>query len=262
VSTGEVGVAGLALSMVLVVASLALSRRQHLRLERDLVVAVARSVIQLLIVGVALKLVVDPGAWLGWSWLWVVGIVVFAAATVARRAPELPGVFGIALAANAASAGVGMAVTFGLGIFEVSGRTIVPVAGMLVGNAMKSGVVAGRRLVDATAQQRAEIEARLALGLPADAAARPIVRATLRTAISPQIENTKALGFVFLPGAMTGLILAGVDPVQAVLTQGALMYLILGGVVVTTAVTTLLAQRRLFTADHRLVPLARSTADE
>jgi putative ABC transport system permease protein len=261
-STGEVGAAGLALSLVLVAAALVLSRWQRLRLERDLVVSVARSIVQLLIVGAALQLVVDPGAWLGWSWLWVAGIVVFAAATVARRAPELPGVLPIALAANAVSTAVGMAVTFGLGIFPVDGRTIVPVAGMLVGNAMKSGVVAGRRLVDATAQGRAEIEARLALGLPSAEAARPVVRGTLRTAISPQIENTKALGFVFLPGAMTGLILAGVDPVQAVLTQGALVYLILGAVVTTTTVTTLLAQRRLFTADHRLLPLARTTADE
>jgi putative ABC transport system permease protein len=61
---------------------------------------------------------------------------------------------------------------------------------------------------------------------------------------------------------MTGLVLAGVDPVQAVLTQAALMYLILGGVVVTTAVTALLAARRLFTPDHRLRPLARQTRDE
>ena len=60
----------------------------------------------------------------------------------------------------------------------------------------------------------------------------PLSRGVLRTAISPQIENTRALGIVFLPGAMTGLILAGVDPLDAVLVQLALMYLILGAVVV------------------------------
>lgn len=84
----------------------------------------------------------------------------------------------------------------------------------------------------------------------------------LRTAITPQIENTRALGIVFLPGAMTGLILAGVDPLDAVLVQLALMYLILGAVVVTATLTVLGARRRLFTADHRLVPLARATRDE
>jgi putative ABC transport system permease protein len=60
---------------------------------------------------------------------------------------------------------------------------------------------------------------------------------------------------------MTGLILAGVDPVDAVLVQLALMYLILGAVVVTTVITALGAVRRLFTGDHRLVALPRSTRD-
>ncbi len=102
---------------------------------------------------------------------------------------------------------------------------------------------------------------RLALGQPWTAASRPIVRSALRVALSPQIENTKALGIVFLPGAMTGLILAGVDPLDAVLVQLALMYLILGGVATTTAVTALGSVRRLFTDDHRLVALPRSTRD-
>ena len=81
------------------------------------------------------------------------------------------------------------------------------------------------------------------------------MRRALRLAISPQIENTKALGIVFLPGAMTGLILAGVDPLDAVLVQLALMWIILGAVVVTTATTALAGTRRLFTADQRLVRL-------
>jgi len=258
---GDVGPLGLAASLILVVIALAIGWRLRLRLERDLIVSCVRGLVQLLIVGVALKIVIDPGTPLVWSWLWVVGIVVFAAATNKRRAPTVPGLFWIALVANGATAIVGFAVTFGLGIFPVEGRTLVPIAGMLVGNAMKSGIVVAERLVEALSQGRAEVEARLALGQPWTAAARPIVRSALRTALSPQIENTKALGIVFLPGAMTGLILAGVDPLDAVLVQLALMYLILGGVATTTAVTALGTVRRLFTPDHRLVALARSTRD-
>jgi putative ABC transport system permease protein len=259
---GEVGWAGLAASLVLVAIAVALSLRERLRLEREVLVSVARSIVQLLIVGAALGLIVDPGVWIGWSWLWAAGIVLFAARSVARRAPRLPGVFPIALASNGVSAAIGLGVAFGAGMFEVSGRTVVPVSGMLVGNAMKAGVVAAQRLVEATAERRPDIEARLALGLPAAEAARPTVRGVLRTAILPTIENVKGLGIIFLPGAMTGLILAGVDPVQAVLTQAALMYLILGGTVVSTVVTAVLATRRLFTSDHRLRPLARLTTDE
>ncbi|MBW3606897.1 MAG: iron export ABC transporter permease subunit FetB [Actinobacteria bacterium] len=258
-SAGDIGVIGLAASLVLVVVAFAISLRLRLRLERELVVSVTRGLVQLLIVGAALAIVIDPDTPLVWSWVWVVGIVVFAAATVKRRAPAVPGLFWIGLLANAVTGVVGFAVAFGLGIFPVQGRTIVPIAGMLIGNSMKSAIVVSERLVEALSEQRAEVEARLALGQPWVGASRPILRSVMRTALSPQIENTKALGIVFLPGAMTGLILAGVDPLDAVLVQLALMYLILGGVATTTAVTALGAVRRLFTSDHRLVALPRST---
>lgn len=260
--TGEVGWAGLAASLLVVALAVVLSHRQRLRLERELVEAVARSIVQLLLAGVALGLIVDDGAWLGWSWLWVAGILLFAAHTVRRRAPELPGVFAIALTAQGTSAAIGLGTAFATGMFPVSGRTIVPVSGMVIGNSLKAAVVAAGRLVEATAERRADIEARLALGLPSTEAARPTARAVLRSAVVPQIENTRGLGIVFLPGAMTGLILAGVDPLQAVLTQAALMYLITGATVVTATTTTVLAVRRLFTADHRLRPLARDARDE
>jgi len=261
VRSGDVGYLGLAASLVLIAVALAISLRLALRLERDLVVSVVRGLVQLLIVGAALAIIIDPDTSLVWSWLWVAGIVVFAAATNKRRAPAVPGLFWIALVANGASAIVGFGVAFGLGIFPVEGRTLVPIAGMLIGNSMKSGIVVAERLVEALADGRAEVEARLALGQPWTAASRPIVRSALRVALSPQIENTKALGIVFLPGAMTGLILAGVEPLDAVLVQLALMYLILGGTATTTAITALGSVRRLFTDDHRLVALLRSRRD-
>jgi putative ABC transport system permease protein len=76
----------------------------------------------------------------------------------------------------------------------------------------------------------------------------------LRAALTPQIETTKATGLVFLPGAMTGLILAGVAPLQAVLVQAVVMFLVLAAAT-TTAVIALGLIRRLFTPDHRLVYL-------
>lgn len=259
---GEVGWVGLACSLVLVAVAIAISLRERLRLERELVEAVVRSIVQLLLAGAALGLIVKDDAWLGWSWLWVLGILLFAARTVQQRAPRLPGAFWIALTAQAASASIGLLTAFATGMFEVSGRTVVPVSGMVIGNSLKAAVVAASRMVEATSDRRADIEARLALGLPSSEAVRPTMRGVLRNAVLPQIENTRGLGIVFLPGAMTGLILAGVDPLQAVLTQAALMYLITGATVVTATVTAMLAVRRLFSADHRLLPIARDARDE
>lgn len=252
-----VGWVGLAASIAFVGAAVIISWRFRLGLERRVVVAVARSLAQLLVVGVALVAVVDDDAPLVWSWLWVVAIVVFAAVTVARRAPAIPELLGVALVTQATLATVTLAVVFGFDLFELSGRSLVPVTGMTIGNAMNASVVAASRLADATADHRLEIEARLALGLPGREALRPFLRSVLRTAMTPQIESTAALGVVFLPGMMTGLVLAGVDPMDAVRTQLALMYVILAGVAIGTMLTVLGAARQVVTADDRVLMIAR-----
>jgi putative ABC transport system permease protein len=152
---------------------------------------------------------------------------------------------------------VTLGLLFGLGIFPVTARTVVPLAGMVVGNSLTATVVAARRVVGELSDKRAEVEARLALGHSSHDASRPYVRDALRTAMITQIESTKAVGLVFLPGAMTGLILAGEKPIDAVLVQAAVMFLILGSVATTAATMALTLARRLFTSDHRLVRLAR-----
>jgi putative ABC transport system permease protein len=258
---GDVDALGLAASLLLIAVAIGLSRWQRLGLEPSIVVAVGRATAQLLVVGLGLGLVLDDDAPIVWSWLWVIGIVAFAAATVQRRAPAIPGLFRIALTAEVVTAVLSLGVIFGLSIFPLEARTLVPVAGMILGNALSAAVLAARRLVDEFADKRDELEARLALGCSAADAGRPYLRAALRTAMTPQIESTKAVGLVFLPGAMTGLVLAGVDPLDAVQVQLALMLLILGGVATVATVTALGASRRLFTADERLIPLLREVEE-
>lgn len=219
-NASTVGWLGLAASLVFIALALALTSWRRLHLNKPIVTAVVRSLIQMGIVGVALVPIVDPDTPLLWSWLWVAGIIVFAAVTITRRA-------------------------------------LVPVAGMVIGNSMKAAVVAATRVSEATADHRAEIEAGLALGMSVPRASARIIRSSLRTAISPQIEQTAALGIVFLPGAMTGLILAGADPLEAVRTQLALMYVILAGVVIAAVITGLGTLRQLTTDQQTLLRLAR-----
>ena len=159
---------------------------------------------------------------------------------------------GLALVSFAATAVVSLGVLFGLGVFEPTGRAIVPLAGMMVGNSMIATVVASRRIVAEARDHHDLIEARLALGLSSRDAFAPHLREALRTALIPQIESTKAVGIIALPGAMTGLILAGVEPVDAVRVQVAVMYLVLGSVATSTSVMALGLTRGLFTHDHRL----------
>lgn len=252
-----IGVQGVAAALLLVGVAVVVSWRQRLGLERALVGASLRALAQLLLVGAALALLFAPSTPLAWSFAWVVGMALFAGWTVQRRAPEVPGLLGLACLAMAVTAVVTLGVVFALGIFPLAPRYLVPVAGMMVGNSMKGAVLAARRTVDELRDNRADVEARVALGQPWRTAARPRLRRALRDALTPQVETTRAVGLVFLPGAMTGLILAGVDPVDAVLVQAAVMFLVLGGVATSAVVVVLGLGRRLFTDDDRLAPLLR-----
>jgi UDP-glucose/iron transport system permease protein len=256
----DIGWSGLALSFLLVGVAVLLSVWRHLGLETTILWASARAIVQLLIVGGALDLLLRDGTSIAWSFLWVVVMVLFAAATVQRRAREVPQLFRLALAAFGTAAVVVLGVLFGLGVFPLDARTLIPLAGLMVGNSMTATVLVARRLFEELRDKRDEVEARLALGQTSWDAAAPYVRHSLRTALIPQIETTKAVGLVFLPGAMTGLILAGVAPLDAVLVQAAVMYVVLGSVTTTTTVVALGVRRRLFTRDHRLVPMARLAA--
>ncbi|MGN6338560.1 ABC transporter permease [Mycobacterium sp.] len=254
---GQVGWVGLATSLILVAFAAGISLWRRLGLERQLLWAAIRALVQLLLVGGALTLLFEPGRSLWWSWAWVAGMVAYAGDVARRRAPEVPRFAPLAVAAFAGAAVVTLGVLFGLRVFPLQGRTLVPVAGMMIGNSMTAMVLVARRLVDELRDKRDEVEARLALGQPSRQAASPYLRIALRSAISPQIETTKATGLVFLPGAMTGLILAGVPPLQAVLVQAVVMFLILGSVAATTVVVAMGIVRLVFTRDHRLLPLGQ-----
>lgn len=253
----DVGWEGLAVSLLLVALAVGLSMWRGLGLEGSMVWASTRAVVQLLAVGLALQVLLEPDTSLAWSVLWVLGMILFAAETVRRRAREIPQLFPLALAAFGTAAVLVLGVLFGFGIFDLDAQTLIPLAGLMIGNSMTATVLVARRMVEEMRDKRTEVEARLALGQHSADAAAPYVRAALRTALIPQIETTKAVGLVFLPGAMTGLILAGVDPLDAVRVQAAVMFVVLGSAATATAVVALGIQRRLFTRDHRLLQLAR-----
>jgi len=246
---------GLAAAASLLVLAAVVSVVLRLGVERGIVVAGGRMLVQLALVGGLLTLVMAPGRSIWWSWLWVVGMIGYASGVAARRVPEVPAIRPLALAAFSAAAVVTLGVLFGLGVFEVAGRSVVPLAGMMVGNSMSAVVLASRRTVEEVRERRGEVETLLALGLDRRTASASCVRDAMRSALIPQIETTKATGLVFLPGAMVGLLLAGVAPKDAVMTQAVVMFLVLASVSVTAAVMSLGVARRLFSADHRLLPL-------
>ncbi|HET7488178.1 MAG TPA: iron export ABC transporter permease subunit FetB [Acidimicrobiales bacterium] len=249
--SGAIGYKDVALAVALVAVGMVISRVRGLGLEKDMAVATIRSFVQLLAVGYVLEFVFDGHGVTSIAVLAV--MVVTAALTAGRRARAVPGgavIAGIAL--GAATAGT-LGVLTVLGIVPVEARAVVPLGSMVLSNAMISAALVMTTLRDDLAGARREVEARLSLGQTAHQASLPWHRRALRSGMLPVVENTKVVGLVALPGAMTGMILAGAQPLEAIRLQLVVMYMLLGGNAFAAVLAGELTVRRLFTSDHQLI---------
>lgn len=240
-----------AASLALVVLAAAISLWRGADLERDIAIATIRSFVQLTLVGYAIKLIFDVDSiWLVLALLAV--MVLFGAITARSRAKKVPEAFKPLLIALALAGGTTLGLVVALGIFEPTPRYLVPVGGMVIGNAMTASAVALNRLGDEMAEARARIEATLALGATAREAAMPTVRRALRSGMITLIDSTKTTGLIFFPGTMVGMLLAGASPTDAVRLQLILLYVLLGSVSISALTATTLAYRNFFTPAAQL----------
>lgn len=240
-----------AASLALVALAVAISFWRRADLERDIALATVRSIVQLTLVGYAIKLIFEADTiWLVLALLAV--MVLFGAITASHRAARVPGSFVPLLVALALAGAATLGLVVALGIFEATPRYLVPVGGMVIGNAMTASAVALNRLGDEVADSRARIEATLALGATAREAALPIVRRSLRSGMITLVDSTKTTGLIFFPGTMVGMLLAGAEPTDAVRLQLILLYALLGSVAISALLATGLAYRNFFTPAQQL----------
>lgn len=240
-----------AASLSLVALAAAISFWRKADLEGDIVVATVRSIVQLTLVGYAIKLIFEVDTLLLVFALLTV-MVFFGALTARSRADKVPGAFWPLLIALALAGASTLGLVVALGIFEATPRYLVPVGGMVIGNAMTASAVALDRLGDEVTESRAKIEATLALGATAHEAAMPIVRRSLRSGMITLVDSTKTTGLIFFPGTMVGMLLAGANPTDAVRLQLILLYTLLGSVSIAALVATGLAYRNFFTPAQQL----------
>ncbi len=255
--TAPVSMLDVAISVGLVVVAMAVSWRRKVGLEQDMLVATVRSFVQLIAVGYVLEFVFGGhGALTVGVLLVMVGTATLTSGSRARRVPH-------ARKIAAASVTAATVATLGfltlVGIVPTSARAVVPIGSMVISAAMNTTSLVMMRLHDDLAANRREVEARLSLGQPSHDAAAPWRRAALRQGMLPSVDQTKVVGLVALPGAMTGLILAGASPFEAVRLQLVVMYMLLGGSAFAALVAGELTLRRLFTPAHQLIRSLRRT---
>ena len=247
-----IGTWELALATGFVLVAGALSLRMGLRLERDLAIATVRTYLQLFALGFVLRWV-----FVNQTWPIVLGLltvmVVAAARVVLKRAGNAPpGVFGSAVAAMTLT---GFTVTFAVTALIVrvpvwyEARYVLPIAGMVIGNTMTGIALAVERLFADLDARSGEILGLTALGAHVWETARPSVRIALTAGLVPTINSMAAAGIVFIPGMMTGQILAGADPLEATRYQIVVMLMIAAATAMGAITAVLLMYRRRFTSD-------------
>lgn len=246
---------GLAAALVLVNAGLSL--RLGLGLERRFLFAAMRMAVQLTLVGLVLKalFVVASPVWTGVAALFM---ILFAGYEVmARQERRFTGWWSYGLGTSAIMTAALLVTIFGLATQVrpdpwYDPRYAIPILGMILGNTMTGVALGMHTLTNSAVRDRAAIEAQLALGATRREAMRNTARETLRTALIPIINAMSATGLVALPGMMTGQILSGVDPIEAVKYQLLISFLIAGGTGLGALAAVLAGVRRLCDSRHRL----------
>lgn len=242
---------GLTLGSLMLLIPLAVLLWTRTGLVREALLALIRMAVQLLFVGL----------YLGWIFrlnhpllniLWLVVMIAVADGAVLRRSGLRLGrltleLFGALLIGIAAPLVIFLAVILSVEN-PLHARYMIPVGGMILGNCLRANVVGFRSFYQAIRQREKAYLYMLAQGATRTEAIQPYLRESLREAFSPTIATIATVGLVSLPGMMTGVILAGKDPMQAILYQIAIMMAIFTGTVVTVLAGIKLTARKAFTA--------------
>ncbi len=247
----------LSLAAALILLLAAMSWLMRLGLARAVTVAALRTTVQLLLVGVVLEALFN---WVHPAWMILVSLVMLLAAgreVRARQKRRFSGWWGFGLGTLSMFIS-SFAITL-LALLVIVGpepwykpQYAIPLLGMLLGNTM-NGIAIGLDRLTATAwDQRSVIEGRLILGHSWGRAIEDVRRESIRSGLIPIINSMMAAGLVSLPGMMTGQILGGNPPIEAVKYQILIMFLIAGGTGLGTAAAVWAGSRRLFDERQRL----------
>jgi putative ABC transport system permease protein len=247
----------LALAATLVLLNGGLSLLLALRIERQLAIATLRMIVQLSLVGLVLTTLFALVSPL-WTGLAALAMVLFAGREImARQERRLAGFWSYGLGTACMLVAASLVTIFAL-TTQVSPdpwyhpRYALPMLGMILGNTMTGISLGLHSLTMGVVRERAGVEAQLMLGATRRQALLPATRSAMRAGLMPIINSMAATGLVSLPGMMTGQILSGVEPAEAVKYQLLIMFLIAGGTGLGVTTAVLAGGRRLTDARHRL----------
>ncbi len=253
----EISAFDLGLAAVLVLLLGLLGWQMNLGISRQLYIAAARTTVQLLLVGLVLKILFASTSTLFILLIAFIMISVAGWEILSRQHRKLKGWWGFGVSTGSLFISSFLITLLSLLVVIkadpwYSPQYSIPLLGMLLGNTMTGIALGMDRLIQTAWQQRPLIEQRLILGQTADEAITDIRREAMRAGMIPIINSMAAAGLVSLPGMMTGQILAGAPPVEAVKYQILIMFMIASGTGLGVISVLWLLSKRMFDERERL----------
>lgn len=246
----------LALALGIIGVAIALSSWQRLGLEGQLLFAAGRSLLQLLAVGYILEIIFalnNP-----WAVLAILVIMLTIAAIVARNriSKKLKGLLTVVWGSLFVSTALTLSYTIVLIIQPetwYAPQYLIPLTGMVLGNAMNGAALAGERLSSLINHNHLEVETHLCLGATPKQAIEVYRKEAIRVSLIPTLNQMLVVGLVSLPGMFTGQVLAGVNPLNAASYQILILFMITFTNLLTTVLVTEGVYRRFFNHNAQLI---------
>lgn len=247
----------LGLTALLLVIPIIISYKEGLHIIKDLIVATLRAVVQLIILGFLLHYIFKiKDKWLLVLCVFVI-IVNASWNTISRSSPVMHHVFWISFVAIFVGTALPLAGTIATGAIQFTANEVIPIGGMLANNGLIAINLAYQNLDRAFVQDGTNIESKLSLAATPKLASKGAIRESIRLAIVPTIDSVKTYGLVSIPGMMTGLIIGGVPPLQAIKFQLLVVFIHTTATIMSALIATYLSYGQFFNARHQLV--ARNT---
>ncbi|EOB7060418.1 iron export ABC transporter permease subunit FetB [Staphylococcus aureus] len=247
----------LGLTALLLVIPIIISYKEGLHIIKDLIVATLRAVVQLIILGFLLHYIFKIND----KWLLVlcVFVIIVNASwnTISRSSPVMHHVFLISFVAIFVGTALPLVGTIATGAIQFTANEVIPIGGMLANNGLIAINLAYQNLDRAFVQDGTNIESKLSLAATTKLASKGAIRESIRLAIVPTIDSVKTYGLVSIPGMMTGLIIDGVPPLQAIKFQLLVVFIHTTATIMSALIATYLSYGQFFNARHQLV--ARNT---
>ncbi|HHC9656172.1 TPA: iron export ABC transporter permease subunit FetB [Staphylococcus aureus] len=247
----------LGLTALLLVIPIIISYKEGLHIIKDLIVATLRAVVQLIILGFLLHYIFKIND--KWLLILCVFVIIVNASwnTISRSSPVMHHVFLISFVAIFVGTALPLAGTIATGAIQFTANEVIPIGGMLANNGLIAINLAYQNLDRAFVQDGTNIESKLSLAATPKLASKGAIRESIRLAIVPTIDSVKTYGLVSIPGMMTGLIIGGVPPLQAIKFQLLVVFIHTTATIMSALIATYLSYGQFFNARHQLV--ARNT---